>query len=136
LGPIIQDHKVQHLLVTWARLKSSFLFQIWLLPQSSAFISNLGQIEKFFSISDLTPATKFNHLLVTWARLKSYFLSQIWLLPQSSTFISNLGHIEKLFSISDLILSVKPLELISTFEPIRMLDLGWTLALISSVRGA
>jgi hypothetical protein len=39
-------------------------------------------------------------------------------------FISNLGQIEKIFSISALTPSVKPLGLISTFAPIRMLDLS------------
>jgi hypothetical protein len=35
-----------------------------------------------------------------------------------------LGQIEKFFSISALIPRVKPFELISTFAPIGMLDLG------------
>jgi hypothetical protein len=44
--------------------------------------------------------------------------------PSSSAFIPNLGQIEKIFSISALTLSVKPLQLISTFAPIGMLDLS------------
>jgi len=39
-------------------------------------------------------------------------------------FISNLGQIENILSIPALTPSVKPLGLISTFAPIRMLDLS------------
>jgi hypothetical protein len=53
---------------------------------------------------------KFQHLLVTWGKLKSFF-SLLALTP-----------------------NVKPLGLISTFAPIGMLDLGWTLALTPSVK--
>jgi hypothetical protein len=53
------------------------------------------------------------HLFVTWGRLKSFF-----------------------FSLSASIPSVIPLGLISTFAPIGMLDLGWTLALTPSVKRA
>jgi hypothetical protein len=47
-----------------------------------------------------------------------------------------LGQIEKLFSISAFTPNVKPLGLISTFAPIRMLDLGLTLALTPSAKRA
>jgi len=50
------------------------------------------------------------HLLVTWGRLKSFF------------------------SISTFSPGVMPPGLISTFAPIGMLDLGWTLALTPSVK--
>jgi hypothetical protein len=56
--------------------------------------------------------------------------------PIKSAFISNLGQIEKNFSSSALTPSVKPLWLISTFPPIEILDLGWTLALTPSVKWA
>jgi hypothetical protein len=52
------------------------------------------------------------HLLVTWGRLKSFF------------------------SISTFTPGVEPPVLISTFAPIGMLDLGWTLALTPSVKWA
>ncbi len=48
--------------------------------------------------------------------------------PWSSAFIRNLGQIEKTFYTSIFTPTVKPLGLISTFEPIEMLDLSWTLA--------
>jgi hypothetical protein len=44
---------------------------------------------------------KAHHLLITWGKLKSYFLPILTLTPD-----------------------VKPLGLISTFAPVRMLDLG------------
>jgi hypothetical protein len=46
------------------------------------------------------------------------------------------GQIEKKISLSALTPSVKPLGLISTFAPIEMLDLGWTLAPTPSVKRA
>jgi hypothetical protein len=46
------------------------------------------------------------------------------------------GRLKSLFSISALTPSVKPLELISTFAPIGMLDLGWILALTPNVKWA
>jgi hypothetical protein len=47
-----------------------------------------------------------------------------------------LGHIDFLKIILALTFNVKSLRLISTFAPIRMLDLGQTLALDFNVKGA
>jgi hypothetical protein len=48
LGPI-QGHKVQHLLVTWGRLKRSFLFSAW----TSSVKKPLGLISTFAPIGML-----------------------------------------------------------------------------------
>ncbi len=50
------------------------------------------------------------------------------------SFINTWGKLKLFFYISTLTSNVHPLGSISTFEPIGMLDLGWTSALIPSVK--